>query len=431
MTVVAFDPTGAPLAGVEVAIAPASVLGPVEARTTWRGVTDAAGEVRATAPFASALAVRPRAAWRHFPVADRVVDLAGPTTRVEAVGLPLARLTLTFTGGASPSALALAWSDVAFAPGVDAAVTDGVVPGARGTARDALVRTLPARVVVDDADARPVRASLDLLPGTFTLVASAAGATSAPTSCTLPPEGAEVEVRLAALATVPFTLVGDGPASPSPFAAGVFVGHRAGVAERLAIERALGRVWRAPPGPARDAWVAAVVAGGGGGGLPTDLAVVGPAGRVEGRSDGVSDEGTLMLPDGRVALVRPAPRPRDAGATVRVDARAFGTLTVRLLDARGRPRPDVAIALHALDAPGAGAPDLAATRTTDADGAIVVGVAPGDVLGVRPLAGAWLPTAADGAVAALELAEGRVPVVAVRVGDPARATVELRPAGGR
>ncbi|MBL9089356.1 MAG: hypothetical protein JNM10_19615, partial [Planctomycetia bacterium] len=181
VVVAVLDPTGAPLPGVDVRIAPASVLGAVEARTTWHGVTDASGEVRASAPFASALAVRPRAAGRYFPVADRIVDVDGPSTRVEAVGLALARLTVALADGAAPSELALAWSDVAFAPGVEAAVADGLAGGARATARGALARTLPARVAVDDTAARPVRATLEVLPGTFTLVASAAGATSAPT----------------------------------------------------------------------------------------------------------------------------------------------------------------------------------------------------------------------------------------------------------
>ena len=250
-------------------------------------------------------------------------------------------------------------------------------------------------------------------------------------SFAVPPEGAEVELRVEALASTSFRLVGDGAASPSPYGGGVWIAHAASAEERAGVAHALHPVWRSAAGPTRDALLTALVAAGRGlrDGLPADLAVVAADGRVEGRTDGVSAEGTLMLPDGRVARVAPAPRAGEADVTIRVPSNAFATLRLRLRDASGRPRRGVRVFVEPLARLLAGRRELLGAATTDAAGEVVVGVLGGDDLGVQADAGPWLPTTAVGAVVGVRRAETGDAIVAVRVEDGPGATVELEATG--
>jgi len=430
LTVVALDPSGAGVPGVEVAAAPAGVAGAVEAAATWRGTTDARGEVLVAARLAPAVAIRLRSDAYHFPLSDDVVDVRGPGQRVTAYGAPRAPLTFVIVGRPPPR-LALAWSDAAFHPAVLACLAAQSPTTPPSVAHAALVRTLPRAIDVPAGDGRPPRIVVRVLPGAFTLTAAADGATSAATSFAVPPEGAEVELRVEALSPTSFRLVGDGPASPSPFAGGVWIGHAAGVEERSAVARALHPVWRSPLGPVRDALLAALVNAGRGvrDGLPADVAVVAADGRVDGRTDGVAAAGTLMLPDGRVARVEPAPRAGEDGVAIRVPPSAFVTLRLRLRDAAGRPRGGVRVFVEPLARLVAGRRELLGAATTDAAGEVVVGVLEGDELGVQADGGPWLPTTTVGAVAGVRRADTGDRVVAVRVEGGPVVTVDLEATG--
>ena len=119
LTVVALDPSGVGVPGVEVTVAPAGTSGAVETAATWRGTTDARGEVLVTARLAPTVALRLRSDAYHFPLSDDLVDVRGPGQRVIAYGAARAPLTLVVLGRPPPR-LALAWRDAALQTPVDA-----------------------------------------------------------------------------------------------------------------------------------------------------------------------------------------------------------------------------------------------------------------------------------------------------------------------